>query len=354
MKILFDVVHPAQALFFVRTISALTRAGHHIIVTSREKDVTIDILDEYNIKHTVLTQAAKTRIGLALEMASRDIRLITIIRKERPQLIVGKESACAAQAAYICRIPSVLFDDSDEASLQKKLTFPFATEIYTDMHYGPSLGPKHRTYSSISPLAYLHPKRYRAKDEVIGQYIHKDKPTVFIRLVSWTASHDYGQSGIRPSDLEELIAYLSEKATILISSEVGLPQTLEPFRIQLRTSMVHSVLSSCDLYIGESATMATEAIVLGVPAIYFSSLETWYIRMLANKGMLYHITAFSTLISLSMTILNDNTTKQKLRESRDNYVMDCDDIDLVIQDAILKYRPPIPDGSNTDSSSLNS
>ena len=46
MRALFDLKHPAQIHFFVPLMDALKDSGHEIIVTSRAKDETLDLLGE--------------------------------------------------------------------------------------------------------------------------------------------------------------------------------------------------------------------------------------------------------------------------------------------------------------------
>jgi hypothetical protein len=43
MKLLIDILHPAQANFWRHFIKEMEKRGHEIIVTAREKDCTLEV-----------------------------------------------------------------------------------------------------------------------------------------------------------------------------------------------------------------------------------------------------------------------------------------------------------------------
>jgi predicted glycosyltransferase len=51
-----------------------------------------------------------------------------------------------------------------------------------------------------------------------------------------------------------------------------MPETLRPLAIKVSPEQIHDLLHYASLYIGEGATMATEAALLGTPSIYVSTL----------------------------------------------------------------------------------
>jgi predicted glycosyltransferase len=50
MRVLFDFVHPANALVFFHTIRNLKAEGADVRVVSRHKDVLVPLLDEMGIE----------------------------------------------------------------------------------------------------------------------------------------------------------------------------------------------------------------------------------------------------------------------------------------------------------------
>jgi hypothetical protein len=52
---------------------------------------------------------------------------------------------------------------------------------------------------------------------------------------------------------------------------------------------MHHLLAHCDCYIGESATMASEAVILGVPAVYAADDNRGYTDDLSARGLLWKV-----------------------------------------------------------------
>ena len=95
-----------------------------------------------------------------------------------------------------------------------------------------------------------------------------DRPTYLLRLVSWNASHDIGERGLSWDAVRRVCARLGSAAHVLISSEADLPGDLRPYAYAGDTAQIHHVMGHCAGFFGESATMASECAVLGVPAVY--------------------------------------------------------------------------------------
>ena len=51
MRILVDIVHPADVLFFRHPLKRLMGEGAEVLIASREKDVACDLLDEFGLPH---------------------------------------------------------------------------------------------------------------------------------------------------------------------------------------------------------------------------------------------------------------------------------------------------------------
>ena len=92
MRILFDITHPAHVHFFRYLIGRLSYEGHQVLVTVRDKDVTLGLLEELGIAHICVS---KRRAGLfcaAGELVVRNVRLLREARRFRPDLLVGAEA----------------------------------------------------------------------------------------------------------------------------------------------------------------------------------------------------------------------------------------------------------------------
>jgi predicted glycosyltransferase len=63
---------------------------------------------------------------------------------------------------------------------------------------------------------------------------------------------------------------------VLISSEAPLPPDLAAFEVKGPVEQIHHLLAFAQLVVGESATMSSEAAVLGVPAVFIATTGRGY------------------------------------------------------------------------------
>ena len=60
------------------------------------------------------------------------------------------------------------------------------------------LGRKQLRYNGQLELAYLHPNYFSPDPSVLDEIgLNEDDTIIFLRFVSWTASHDVGEHGVK-------------------------------------------------------------------------------------------------------------------------------------------------------------
>lgn len=270
MKVLVDVCHPAHVHFFKNPIREWREAGNTVIVSSRVKDCSINLLDQLQIPHIPLAvQTGNGATGLARELLARDAAMIRLVRREAPDVLTALGGTFAAHAGFVTRTPSVVFYDTECAKLQNLITYPFASRVVVPRCYSAWLPPWHERYPGYHELSYLHPSRFTPdRAHALANGLAPDRPTYLLRCVSWQANHDLGETGWSAATLREVAGHLSRTGKVLLSAEGELPPDLQPLRYAGRVDALHDVLGHCRLLVGESATLASEAAVLGVPAIY--------------------------------------------------------------------------------------
>ena len=279
MNILFDIGHPAHAHFFRHPIRMLRDHGHNIIVTSRIKEFALELLDEMGIQHIPLSRLGKGGlVSLASELVKRDIALLKVVKKNNIDIMAAIGGVSIAHVTRLTGIPSLVFYDTENAKLQNMITYPFASQVIVPRCYNAWL-PKNRhvRYAGYHELSYLHPAVFTPNRETaIQNGLAKDGATFFIRVVSWHASHDIGEKGWSQELLNKVVSKLNKLGKVLISSESPLTDKLAQYAYQGKLSEVHHVLAFSKAFIGESATMASECAVLGVPAIYAAETGRGY------------------------------------------------------------------------------
>jgi len=290
MRVLVDIVHPADVLVFRRTIKILRSRGDAVRIVSRRKDITCELLDALQLEHRPLTRAGKGRLGLARELLARDWRLMQEARRFQPDVMIGFGGVAISHVGRILGIPALAVYDSENAALQNRLSFPWLTHLYVPSSYtGPT--PRGRTtrWPGIKSLAFLHPSSFAAdRATAIRCGLDPSQENFFVRAVSWQANHDIGKAGWSSLVLQEVVGSLSKRGAVHLSSESLLPESLEPYRYRGPLHQVHHLLGCCRLYVGESATMACEAVLLGVPAVYCGHDLPGYVRDCERAGLLAH------------------------------------------------------------------
>ena len=273
MKFVVTMQHPAHVHFFRNAIDELEAAGHQVSVFLRDVEMAGTLLEQYDIDHEVLAPASDSLLSLATSQLQYELRLFQRVRQVAPDVLLAIGEPGITHVSTLLDCQSVLFTDTEHATLQNRLSVPFADWICTPACYGLDYGENHIRYPGYHELAYLHPDRFTPDPTIVDEIgADHDERLVLLRLVAWNALHDIGGSGF--ADTRRVIERLEQHgARVLITSEADLPAALEQYQVSVRPHRIHHLLYYADLFIGEGATMAAEAAVLGTPAVFASSLE---------------------------------------------------------------------------------
>ena len=270
MHVLVETVHPADVLFFRRPMAMLAARGHRVSVVSRRKDVTCALLDRFGVEHTPISTQGRGLAGLALELLLRDARLLARVRRDRPDVMLGFGGVAIAHVGRLTGVPSLVVYDSENARLQTRLAWPVLTRLVVPEDYaGPVPDGRTERLPGIKELSYFHPSTFRPdRAEAVALGLDPERANVFLRTVRWGANHDLGKTGWSAETAADLVAALAPHAALHVSAETEPPAALRPYLWRGDPDRVHHLLGCCDAYVGESATMACEAAVMGVPALY--------------------------------------------------------------------------------------
>jgi predicted glycosyltransferase len=273
VRFLVDIGHPAHVHFFRNVIADLRASGHEVRVSARDKDVTLRLLSLHGMDHTVLSRAARSRSGLYTEYLIRLFRLVRLIRTFRPDALMAIGGVFIAPAGRLGGVPSLVFTDTEHVALDRWLTYPLATRVFTPYTFLKEIGPAQRRYQGLHELAYLHPRRFSPDPEIRSALgVGPEEPYAIARFVSWGAGHDLGHSGFDGKEQEETVRRLGAHLRVFVSAEARVPPSLQPFVLRLEPHRIHHALAQAGLVIGDGATVATEAGLLGTPSLYVSSL----------------------------------------------------------------------------------
>lgn len=336
MRILFDIVHPADVLFFQHPIQALIARGDEVKIAAREKDVTTTLLADFDLPFTTLSQAGRGLFGLGRELIVRDWRLWRMARDWQPDVMLAFGGVSISHVGRISGIPALSFYDTEIASLQTRLTWPFITHLYVPQGYAGAVPEKRVTRAPwYKELSYFHPQRFKpdiARAKAAGY--DPQRANIFMRLVSWGANHDLGKAGWTMDFLRQLIRKLGTEAKIHISSEMPLPDDLAPFAYQGRRGDIHHLMGFCQLYLGESATMAAEAVMLAVPALYIADDWRSYMDEMEQAGCLAQFKSCDLPAILAQCRSYLAQDQEVWRQGRDDFIAGLQDPVRLVLDAI--------------------
>ncbi len=342
MRILIDVGHPAHVHFFKNFIWEMRKRGHELVITARDKDVALRLLKAYGIEYTVVGHASKRKFGLMVEWLKRDWKIYSLAKKFHPDILVGIHNPCVAHVAKLIGARSVIFTDTEHAKLANLVTFPFSDVIYTPSCFIKDLGKKQVRYNSFHELAYLHPHYFKPDPSVLGSLkLSRDDKFIVVRFITWCANHDIGQHGFDMGAKQRLLAELGKYGSVFIISEGSLPEEFEKCRPGIPPERAHDLLYYATLYIGEGATMATEAAMLGTPAIYVSSLwDTMgnFIELGEHFRLVYSFKNPEAAIQKAVELLQQPDLKQVWGQKREQFLADKIDVTQFMTESIQSYQ----------------
>ncbi|PLX00606.1 MAG: hypothetical protein C0593_00480 [Marinilabiliales bacterium] len=292
MNILFDIGHPAHVHYFKFVIRALQKEGHHIYITARERYPVFELLEAYGLKYFNRGKGANSKIGKILNIFIIDYKLFRFAKKNKINLMVGFGSFYISHVAKFLGIPSIILDDTDNATFGQFLYRPFATKILSPESFSKDFGKKHKKFRSFMELSYLHPDYFSASPEFRKDIkLESDEKYTLIRFVSWNAHHDIGHKGITVENKINAVHRFSKYGKVFITSEGELPNELKKYEIKIEPHKMHDVIAGASLLFGESATMASEAAMLGVPAIFIDDDGRSYTNELQKRyGIVWNFT----------------------------------------------------------------
>jgi predicted glycosyltransferase len=341
MRILVDITHPAHVHFFRHAICRWQAAGHEVCTTSRDKDITASLLDEFGFEHTCIGHVRRGVGGLAIELIERAWELSRVIRKFRPHVATAEAGTFIVYGCLPHRVPAVIFYDTEHAKVSNAITYPLAKVVITPRAYQKSAGAKQIRYEGYEQLAYTHPRVFTPDPSVLGiEGLSPGDPFMIVRLVGWSASHDVGDFGVR--NLRGLIEALAPYGRILLSSEKLLPPDLQRLGLRgPRRNMLH-LQAFARLYFGESATMASECAMLGTPAIFVSTSKRGYIDELQTRyDMVYSFndrhTGQEQALAKARELLENPDTPAQWRSKRERMLSELIDVTEFITRIVPQY-----------------
>ncbi|MDZ5810229.1 DUF354 domain-containing protein [Halorubrum sp. AD140] len=340
-RIHFDITHPAHVHLFRHAIRELVDDGHAVAVSARQKEITTDLLDAYDIEHTVLSRKGTRKSALVLEWLGRDLRALRYAWRFDPDVVVSRLSPTAIHAAATVGAGSVVLYDTEGTNRLARLFLPLVDRICTPDSFETDFGEPHRRHAGVQELAYLHPDRFTPDSDRLRDHgVDPDEPYSVLRFVSMGAHHDVGRAGLSPAAKRRLVDELAAHGEVYVSAEGAVPTGLDARRVPVPPDAIHDLLAAADVMVTDSNTMATEAGLLGTPSVrsgsYVDTGEFSNFTALAEAGLVESIGDEDDAVERAVELAADPHARDRWDERRREYAAASTDVTDYIVDTVLE------------------
>ncbi|MFA5570236.1 MAG: DUF354 domain-containing protein [Sphaerochaetaceae bacterium] len=276
-KVLIEIGHPAHVHHFKNLYWSLLEKNWEGFFVAKQKECSIDLLEHYCLPYVSLGSTKKGLLNKFLSLPFLIVKYTALSFRYKPNVFISRVSPLSGLSSFILRRPHITFTDTENVKLMDSFSEPFADVILTSTSYLREHGKNQLRYPGYHELAYLHPNRFKPNKNVLSRLgVKHDEKFAIVRFVSWDAHHDIGLKGLSLENKIRLVEELRKYVRVFISSEKELPEQLKQYQIKINPENMHDVLSFATLFVGESATMASECAVLGTPAIYIDRVGRGY------------------------------------------------------------------------------
>jgi len=331
MNVFVNISHPAHFHFFKNAIHTLRKHGHSVIIGARKKEFALDLLKASGLEFVPLTHKQTGISGVVSEMLEQQIKIYQILKMHSIDLMLQIGGIFNAPVGKLCNIPTLTFSDTENNKWGNALSFRLSKHVFSPTCFDRVIGgtwKKQIHYPGYHELAYLSPRYVPKKIVPENKFL--------VRFVGWKAIHDVGEKGLSNEQKIEIVNILSKSGSVYISSEGMLPKELFDFACKFHPSEIHDFMKTCRMIVGESATMASEAACLGIPAVFISDTGRGYTTEQDKRyGLSRHYRLdqwediVQTLSSWASQDLNDEWQKKRWNMLRDKIDVTSWMVDLI-------------------------
>lgn len=288
MRILIDIGHPGHVHLFKHLAHLIEKDGGEVLFTVRDKECELELLEAEHFPYKNFGKHYKSLFGKIWGLLKFDVEMLWTALRFKPDLFISHGSIYAAHIAFLMGKKHLSLEDSGNME-QIALYRPFTEIILTPEVLKEQLGPKQIRYNGYHEIAYLHPDYFTPNIEAYHWLgLQEGEKYGIVRLISWKATHDVGHKGLTNEDKIKLVQKLSMKMKVFITSEANLPPELEPYKIKIAPEKLHDALYYASIVVSEGTTIASEAGVLGTPAIYINSIARSYVQDQEKYGLVFN------------------------------------------------------------------
>jgi len=326
MRILIYCAHPAQYHFFKNIVKRLTANGHQIKLLIKSKDILETLVREEGLEYENILPEPRgdSSFSTILSMFRRDYRMLKVVRKTKPDLLLGSDSS-VAHAGFLTGRKALTFGEDDYPVIKNLawMMIPFSSRFISPLVWNP--GPfryKKTGYDGYMKLAYLHPSVFQPDFQKVADLVKK-KPYCIIRLARLTAHHDGQVNGLNEMLVRKIIQHMESKGfSAILDSEYELPEDLSGYQIDMKKNLMHDLMAFATLIVSDSQSMSVEAAIMGVPSVRFNDFsgKISVLEELEHRyGLTFGIRTSQSKLLFSKIdeLLSDPVTREEYNKKRD-------------------------------------
>lgn len=317
MRVLIDIVHPADINFFKNSIYKLIDdfdVSCELVALPRPGVIPIIERELPDIPFTSIGSYEKSLSGKVRCLLTRTRSILKYLNNNHIDVVTAFAGLGSSQAAFIKGIPSVVFTDDIEYKLSFLSFRYFASEIILPKCINID-GNNILKYNGFKELAYLHPNYFKPNINILDKYGIEPEKYVFIREVS-KSSLNY--RNLIEGRLSPICSFLNELGFDIILSleDKKLTNLFETNCILLDEPVrdLYSLIYYAIFSISSGDTMARESCLLGTPTIYTGGRLMAVNSELERKGALFCVNYKNedAIYGTVLEIINNNY-KHKVR-----------------------------------------
>lgn len=287
MNIFIDTGHPVHIHFFNPIAKQLEKNGHAVFFAIREKDCSLQLAKSYKLNFISKGKGSYSLFLKPLYLLRSVYQLYAAARRHKADLFLSFASPYAGIVSRIMNKPHIVFDDTEPDPIVQWIYRKLSDTIITPTCFQKDFGEKHKKINGYKELAYLNSGFFSVESQFKSTLgFENQQDYILIRLVNHGAMHDKFSPHWNIEEKIKFIQKLAETYSVVISSETTLPEGLEKYQFRLSETLFHQAIANAKLVVGESATVAAESAVLGVPAVYIDFNTRGYIDEIESN---YHL-----------------------------------------------------------------
>jgi predicted glycosyltransferase len=287
MNIFIDTGHPVHIHFFNPIAKQLEKNGYNVFFAIREKDCSLQLAKSYQLHFISKGKGSYSLFLKPLYLLRSVYQLYAAARRTKTDLFLSFASPYAGIVSRIMNKPHIVFDDTEPDPIVQWVYRKVSDTIITPTCFQKDFGEKHIKINGYKELAYLNSGFFSVDPQFKNQLGFKNQQDyILVRLVNHGAMHDKFTPHWNIEEKISFIQKLAETYSVVISSETALPEGLEKYQFRLSETLFHQAIANAKLVVGESATVAAESAVLGVPTVFIDFNTRGYIDEIESN---YHL-----------------------------------------------------------------